>query len=104
MTETKEIIVRNQQSLEDIAVEHYGAVEGVMNLLLDNRDQLADGFNSRLHAGMVLRVRPEAVNEEMREAVRKLGIHPVSDENTGAFVPGGPDFNDDFDDDFDSPE
>jgi hypothetical protein len=98
--ETNEIIVRNQQSLEDLAVEHYGTVEGVMNLLLDNRDQLSEGFSSSLYAGMVLRVRPEPINEDMREAVRKLGIHPVSDEDTGLYSPSTGDYNDDYNSDY----
>jgi hypothetical protein len=100
MAETKEITVRNQQSLEDLALEHYGGVEGVMSLLLDNRDSLSAGFNSYLHAGMKLRVRPVAENAEMLAAVRKLGMHPVSDENTGAPKPQDSDFNADFNNDF----
>lgn len=104
MAKTAEIIVRGQQSLEDIALQHYGAVEGVAMLILDNRDQLAKGFDSRLHAGMVLRVRPDAVNTEMKEALSRLKIVPVSDKSTGKFIPDGPDFNPDYNDDFDTIE
>lgn len=103
MAETREIIVRNQQGLEDVALEHYGGVEGVMNLLLENREILPNGFNSELYAGMVLRVSDEPVNTDMRDALARLGVHPVSDENTGVFIPDGPDFDEDFNDDVDSP-
>jgi len=104
MEKTNEITVRGQQSIEDLALQYYGTPEGVLQLMIDNRDQLTKGFDSRLHAGMKLRVRDTATNQELKDAMSRLLIVPATDKNTGIFVPDGPDFNEDYNEDFDSIE
>lgn len=92
------------QSIEDIAIQHYGAVEGVFKLLVDNRDVLTEGFNHVLVPGTELEIDPDyAENEEMKAAIEQkqltFATAPLGEEApiTGA------DFNDDFNNDFNSP-
>lgn len=49
----KEIIVKFNQNLTDIAVQYYGSIDGVVNLIEDNNSQITS-IDDRIEAGMVL--------------------------------------------------
>lgn len=94
-----DIVARNRQSIEDIALQYYGAVEGVEWLLTDNRDLLADGFDSTLHEGDVLRIREgQLLDIKVRRGILEQGLVPAMDDYVRP-LPDGPDHNDDYNED-----
>lgn len=99
MSEWNEIEVENRQTLEDIAVQEYGAIEGIEQLLLDNQDRLPEGLGTGLWGGMLLLIRKdEPVDEKQLADIKKKGIKPA----TGVLnvpPPVGPDYNDDYNED-----
>lgn len=56
----KRIIVQPRQTIFDIAIQYYGAVEGVDFLLLDNPDL---SLNESLSYGQKLNIRDEIKNQ-----------------------------------------
>lgn len=73
------VIVEPGQTLEDIALQEYGAVDGVTWLLLDNEDQLPNGYSTALLAGTELRLREAThADAEMYATMRKLRIVPAT--------------------------
>ncbi len=94
------VTVQPGQCLEDIALQEYGSLNGVRELLLDNEALLADGFSTDLEAGMALLVRDTPSSPEVYMAMRKLGVVPATsiDDDGPTLGPGG-DHNNDFNDD-----
>lgn len=88
---SRTIIVLSGQCLEDIALQEYGHMDGVRNLLFDNGDVLVDGFSTRLWAGMELVIGSAPIDVETFNAMRKLGVTPATDDAyvTPPIGPGG---------------
>ena len=79
MTDAAKITVLRGQTLEDVALMHYGAIEGVEMLLRDNRDELTEGFDTPLINGMALRVRPsEIIDPKVVNRLRNREVIPAS--------------------------
>jgi LysM repeat protein len=73
----KTVIVRNNQSLWDIAIQEYGTVEAVFDLAMAN----GLGITDILTAGQVLNVpESEYVNAEVVAYYRKNDLHPATGE------------------------
>ena len=51
----KEIVVKFNQNLTDIAVQYYGSIEGVVQLVVDNNDKITS-IDDRIEAGLVLKI------------------------------------------------
>lgn len=99
MSEWNEITVENRQTLEDIAVQEYGAIEGIEQLLLDNADSLPEGLDTKLWGGMRLFIRKdEPVDEKQLAEIKKMGIKPATGLLNDPPV-AGPDYNDDYNED-----
>lgn len=96
----REVIVQPGQCLEDIALQEYGSIDGVREVVMDNEDVFVDGFCTRLQPGTKLAIRDEPVDRNVYGAVRKLGIVPATMGDLGP-DPLGPngDFNGDFNND-----
>lgn len=121
------VIVEPGQCLEDIALQEYGSIDGVMELVADNtivmfvpfgvRLQralersvsgsspasdavLVNGISTRLEPGVRLVVRDEPVDRVMHSAMRRLGVVPATlgDQEPPPLGTDG-DFNGDFNDD-----
>ena len=102
MSNTREVAVRNRQTLEDVALQYYGAVEGVELLLMDNRDMLAAGFDTQLHEGDLMRIQinTELLNVDVRrEMLSRLLVPAMADYVQP--IPEGPDYNADHNIDHD---
>ncbi len=74
----KTIQTKPQQSVEDVALEHYGAVAGVEYLLQDNPLIFDSGFNTYLPTGTELKLRDELINERMYLQMQRKNIKPAS--------------------------
>lgn len=99
----KTVKVKPNQCLEDIALEHYGAIEGVEHLLNDNRAILTSGFMTPLAIGMELQVREQPINQQVYQQMQRKGIIPASIFGPMPEAIGiGADFYDDFNPDFNS--
>ena len=95
-----DITVQNRQTIEDIALQVYGATEGVLQLLMDNRYRLTGGITTKLYFGMNLRVRKGVVlNREVVDTFIREGIIPANGDLSPPPVVG-PDYNDDYNDDY----
>lgn len=94
-----EIEVKNRQTLDDIAVQEYGAMEGIYELLTDNADVLPNGLNGGLYNGLKLKIRQgEPVDEKQLAEIKRLGIEPATGLRDYP-PPVGPDYNDDYNED-----
>lgn len=96
-----EVTVQNRQTLEDLALWIYGAVEGVLFLLVDNTDRLEGGLAPKLYAGLKLRARKGVyLNREVVMNYVRAGIVPANGEDAVDTPIVGPDYNDDYNDDY----
>lgn len=95
MTEYRDITTLARQTLEDIAIQEYGAVEGIEWLVRDNRNTLAEGFDTRMPTGTLLRIRVgESANAKILDEVQRKNIKPATGEPEEPPLVG-PDHNDD---------
>ena len=94
------IIVEPGQCLEDVAIQEYGHVDGVREVVMDNPAVFVDGFSTRLKPGTQLVIRDEPVDRVMHGLVRKLAIVPATMGDLGP-DPLGPDgdYNGDYNND-----
>ncbi len=76
----KRYIVTEGQTLSDIAIEQYGDVMSVFDLITDNLD--LTGLDSELEAGQVLLIRDTPVNPAVIRHFRNRSIRV----NTGEYV------------------
>jgi len=95
----KTITAIANQTVQDIAVQYYGSIEGQWMILADNDG--IDSITGQLTAGQLVRIREnEAVNPELVDYFSRHNIAIV----TGSAATGGAaasgDFNDDFNNDF----
>ena len=88
---TREVKVRSGQTIWDVALQVYGAVEGAAWLAEDN---MLAGWE--VTVGMVLKVRPAVFNRDVVNYYISKGYHPAS--GTGDLVAN--EYNDDFNEDF----
>lgn len=94
------VITQPGQTLEDIALQEYGSVDGVTWLLLDNEDLLPAGYSSAITAGMKLQLRDIYADQDMFHTMRRLGVVPAAMvESDGPALPTGDDHNDDYNED-----
>lgn len=77
----RECIVEPNQSMEDIALQYYGTVDAVRELLFDNEGVFTDGFSSYLTAGTVLQLRDEPLDRAVYETAKKLSITPSTSDS-----------------------
>lgn len=96
----RSIIVQPGQSLEDIALQEYGTIDGVREVVMDNPAVMVDGFSTRLRPGAQLAVRDEPLDRVMHARMRKLSVLPATLGDMGP-DPLGPDgdYNEDYNDD-----
>lgn len=73
----RDITVKPNQSLFDIAIQEYGNIEGVFHLVEDNES--LTGITDNVFAGEVLKVRDNAINKRMVEFLRPHEIATVKD-------------------------
>lgn len=96
MPAIKEISVSEGQNLWDVALQEYGSVEGVFEILNLNND--LTGLNDRLNQNQKIRIdNDKIINESVVKYYAKVkeGYNPATgDEPTDA------QFSDDFSDDF----
>lgn len=97
MSDMKDIKVFARQTIEDIAIQHYGSIDGVSLLLVDNRNTLTDGYSTVLHSGMILKVRDTPIDQRTYNEIKTRDIVPA----TGEFdtPTTGPDYNNDHNED-----
>jgi hypothetical protein len=104
------ITVVNRQSILDIAIQEYGSVEGVFNLLADDKtinesisytDQAGFqvkenlGLMSNLFGGQKIRINSEPVDLPIYNFFQKRNLKPVTDFNYSneQLIPRIPDHN-----------
>lgn len=93
----------SSQSIEDIALQHYGSVDGVVKLLADNRSSLSNGFDSTIAPGTELAIDPDySTNAAVKLAIAQMQLTFTSAASAELVAANGPDFNDDFNNDFNS--
>lgn len=94
------VIVEPGQCLEDIALQEYGSIDGVREVVLDNPLVFVDGFSTRLVPGSRLSIRDTPIDPPMFNAMRQLRVQPATLGELGP-DPLGPDgdYNEDFNDD-----
>jgi hypothetical protein len=100
MSKLLEIRVKNRQSIYDIAISYYGAIEGIEPLLNDNRADLPEGLNTPLPEGKILKIRTgepvdENVVSRLTDDQREPATGIKSDE-----LPAGGDYNTDYTNDY----
>jgi len=71
----KRIIILDGQTLEDVALQAYGGVEGVAWLIEDNP---GISWTSSLLAGEILLTREAAINRDLQAYYQSRGITPTT--------------------------
>ena len=84
------IIVEPGQCLEDIALQEYGSIDGVHQVVMDNESQFPDGFSTRLDPGTELTIQDEPIDRVAYGLIKKLGVVPATLGDPGP-DPIGPD-------------
>lgn len=88
------IRVKELQTIWDIALQEYGSVSGVKQLMDDNPEI---NFQTLLQPGQIIKIISEPVNKDVRDFYKNNNIFPVSGEKDDALPY---DFNNDFNNDF----
>lgn len=88
------VVVIEQQSILDIAIQQYGSVEGVVNLITDNANLT---FNSNITPGLKLVVSNEAIDTDIVNYFRRKQLKIAT---KGTKVGGDFDENDFDENDF----
>lgn len=91
------IIVQDGQTVWDLAIQQYGGVEGVFNLIKDNPGVIA-GVDSQLAAGTELKVKSDPVNTDVLAYYTENEIKPASITNKNLELLG--DFSNDYNEDY----
>lgn len=73
---SRKIIVLDRQTLWDIAIQEYGTVEAVFDLLSDNPSLT---INTALIAGQQLIISSPVMNQDVYDYFKKNNLNPVSD-------------------------
>lgn len=95
---SKTVIVLNKQTIYDIAVQEYGSVEGVIQIIKDNAGV---NLQTGLATGQILKITAAPINKAVVNFLkdRTNPIHPVSGE-TNEITGSGGDYNDDENNDY----
>ncbi|MCE9539753.1 MAG: hypothetical protein K8R85_11115 [Bacteroidetes bacterium] len=94
----KQVTVENNQSIWDLAIQYYGSVDGIKQLILDNATKL--NLNDSVVPGTKIIVREEMIiNKPMVDYLKKKEIKPA----TAVSVPsasGFGDYSNDYNNDY----
>lgn len=93
----RKVTVKSGQSIFDIALQEYGSVEGVYNLMQDNPARIPS-LDVDLLPGDVLLIGSDPVQKDVTDYYTRNSVFPAtrSEEESDLFG----DFNNDFNDDF----
>lgn len=69
-----EVVVRDGQTLADVAIQEYGALEAVVQLAFDNSMSVSDVPQ----AGTALRLHEKTYSRVMRDYCRARGVQPAT--------------------------
>lgn len=69
-----EVVVRDGQTLSDIAIQEYGALEAVVQLAFDNGMSVSDVPQT----GTALRLHEKTYSRVMRDYCRARGVQPAT--------------------------
>lgn len=72
----KRILVQNNQSIWDIAIQEYGSMEGAKQLIIDNPTKC--DFQNSLKAGMELLITLSPINKTIQDYFTKNRIKPAT--------------------------
>jgi len=92
----KTVIVEDRQTIWDIAVQEYGGVDGVFQLIEDNPGLT---IGSDLQGGQLLKIKSAPVNATVLAYMQLNNVKPVSLTQDEIVELNG-DFDNDFDNDF----
>lgn len=85
-----------KQTVFDLAIQEYGTIESVFDLIADNPDKT--GLDVNIAPGTMLKAVSPAGDADMLKYYKDRKLKPVSFDDTVAGMHG--DFNDDFNDDY----
>jgi hypothetical protein len=89
--------VEVKQSIYDLAIQEYGTIESVFELLKDNADKIP-GLDTNLVPGTLLKAISEPGDADMLRYYKDRRLQPVSLDENVAGMHG--DYNDGFNDDY----
>ena len=69
-----EVVVRDGQTLADVAIQEYGALEAVVQLAFDNSISVSDVPQT----GTALRLHEKTYSRVMRDYCRTRGVQPAT--------------------------
>jgi hypothetical protein len=94
----KRIKIDNNQSIWDLAIQYYGSVDGIKQLILDNPTKL--NLETNIIPGTEIIIREEMViNKAMVDYLNKKGITCATAVKV-ASATGSGDFSNDFNNDY----
>ncbi len=93
----KTVEVLHRQTISDIAIQEYGGVEGLLQLIKDNEGLT---LTSNLTTGQLLKITAIPVNKVIAAYFKDNNLHPAT--KAGDATSGNGDFNNDFNNDFNS--
>ena len=93
----RKVITQAKQTIWDIAMQEYGSVEQVFQLMADN-PEVVPNLATNLAAGQLTVIRNPPVNSPVLDYMKRNKIKPVSDALHDPNLAG--DFNDDYNDDY----
>ena len=85
------INVKRGQNLRDIALQYYGSMEGIDQLLGDNQATLSNILDQNLQPGTILRINPNMViKAKVSNFYVASNTNVATDTNQGGYVPKPP--------------
>jgi hypothetical protein len=91
----EQIVVYEGQNLVDIAIQEYGSLEGVWQLVMDNPN--IRGIDYQLKAGEILQIdETKKIREDITDYFEKRNIKLNTGDDFFFFAEFSDDFNEDF--------
>ena len=91
------ITVHHRQTLWDLAVQHYGDVSGVFQLMKDNPDKISN-LDTAIAPGTKLRISGDPAKTDTKGFFKANKLFPVTADEE--FTVGGGDYNLDYSNDY----
>tara|TARA_Y100000768_G_scaffold308314_1_gene242502 strand:+ start:166 stop:456 length:291 start_codon:yes stop_codon:yes gene_type:complete len=93
----RKLTVLNGQTLEDIAIQAYGSIDGVGKIVQDNSDL---SWDSELSTGQIIFIEKDYyINKDVVNYLKARDIKPATGSEYVLLIQTG-DFNNDFNQDF----
>lgn len=69
---------RANQNIYDLSIQHRGNLDGIGQMLIDNREALSSGVNTRVDISMLLEIPATPLAKDVKAQIDRRGIEPAT--------------------------